>query len=288
MEPCHHGAHGLTEIQPLSEHWPSRLPPALRRLKPGFVIIGAQKAGTTSLYRYLRAHPRMRRPREKEPGYFSMRADRPLAWYARRFPRAPTDRMTCDASASYLRDPRAPARLAEILPEARLVAVLRDPVGRAYSHYQHNVRRGREPRTFRRAVDDEIALGFPRDPMEDVAAGRPVDQRLRFGYLCAGLYAQQLERWHAAVAPERLLVVDSDDLRRRTQETVDAVTDHVGLPRFRAPVLGRHNVGGYPALDDTLRDELAERFAPHDERLSALLGRPFSWMHAARTHASAE
>lgn len=127
---------------------------------PGFVIIGAMKAGTTSLFRWLGEHPETLLPRTKEPDFFGDDQNwmRGLSWYADLFEDAPSPRLGGEASVSYSDPTRsliAASRMASVLPDARLIFVARDPVARLRSHYQHEVLRGRERRAF------TIALGDP-------------------------------------------------------------------------------------------------------------------------------
>ena len=115
------------------------------RALPDFVIIGAQKAGTTSLWRYLVEHPQIVGPTEKEIHFFDARFDRGARWYRARFPLRASlrrgARLTFEASPYYLAHPFVPARVRAMLPDAKLVVLLRDPVERAWSHYRDNVAR---------------------------------------------------------------------------------------------------------------------------------------------------
>ena len=123
---------------------------------PTFVVIGAMRSGSTSLYKHLQAHPDVFMPR-KEIHFFDDRWDRGLAWYRSRFEGYDGQPAVGEATPTYLADPVALDRMAEMIPDARLLAVLRDPVDRAYSHYWMEHARGRDPRTFEQAVADELA-----------------------------------------------------------------------------------------------------------------------------------
>ncbi len=110
---------------------------------PDFMIIGAPKCGTTSLFEYLCGHPNVARPRRKEIHYFDERFERGLAWYRRHFPLVEKPQITGEATTAYLFAKNTPARAAALVPDAKLIAVLRDPVRRVISHYWHNKRRRR-------------------------------------------------------------------------------------------------------------------------------------------------
>src|SRR5947209_8592328 len=121
---------------------------------PNFLILGAQKAGTTALYAYLRWHPEITGPSFKEVSFFDRHYARGERWYRAHFP-ARRRPFVGEASPSYLFHPLVPERVARLLPDARLVAILRNPVDRAFSHYQHEVSLGREPLSFEEAVAHE-------------------------------------------------------------------------------------------------------------------------------------
>src|SRR6266480_7948081 len=124
---------------------------------PDFLILGAQKAGTTALYAYLRQHPEITGPSWKEVSFFDRHYARGEAWYRGNFPNSLRARgkLVGEASPSYLFHPLAPERVAGLVPEAKLIALVRNPVDRAYSHYQHEVALGREPLSFEDAVAAE-------------------------------------------------------------------------------------------------------------------------------------
>ena len=123
---------------------------------PNFVVIGAMRSGSTSLYKYLQAHPDVYMPR-KEIHFFDRKWDRGLSWYLTRFEGHSGQTAVGEATPTYLAEPEALDRMASTIPDARLLAVLRDPVDRAYSHYWMEHARARDPRTFEEAIVDELA-----------------------------------------------------------------------------------------------------------------------------------
>ena len=126
------------------------------RLRPSFLIIGAQKCGTTALLRALRLHPLVLAPVRKEIHYFDHGYDRGPRWYRSHFPaRRGAAYVTGEASPSYLMHPLAPSRAAAFDPDMKLVAILRDPVERALSHHAMTTRKGQETLPFEAAVDAE-------------------------------------------------------------------------------------------------------------------------------------
>jgi hypothetical protein len=257
-----------------------------RRADPAFLVIGAQRGGTTSLHRYLAQHPMVVPPQVKEVQFFSSPAFlRGPRWYRAHFPlRASLERRTggrgatFEASPYYLFHPMAPERIARALPDARFVVLLRDPVERAYSHYRHSVQRGYETLSFEDAIaaeDDRLAGEADRmrtDPTYDS------DPYRAFSYFRRGIYADQIAAWEQHVARERLLVLWSESLYADPAATYARVLAFVGLDPWKPPafdVFERSRPA--PGLAAGTRAELAHRYEPHDERLRARLGQDLPW-----------
>src|SRR5688572_14326389 len=123
---------------------PDHDPQAAGARLPDFLIVGAMRSGTTSLHKYLQAHPDVFVASGKEVHFFDRRYGRGLDWYRSRFAGVTTERVVGEATPAYMYDENAIARIAHDLPDARLIVVLRNPVDRAYSHYWRNRSRGRE------------------------------------------------------------------------------------------------------------------------------------------------
>jgi hypothetical protein len=244
---------------------------------PGFLVIGAQKAGTTALYAYLRWHPGITGPSWKEVSFFDRHWWHGEGWYRGQFPLRARDRLVGEASPSYLFHPLAPERVRALVPGVKLVALLRDPVARAYSHYQHEVALGREPLSFEDALaaeDDRL-----RGEVERLVADPRAFSRAWWDhtYAARGRYAEQLERWLAVFDREQLLVVRTEDLGERPAETYAEILAFLGA----AP----HELDGYPRVFERdyapmrpeTRAALAASFAEPNRRLEALLGRELGW-----------
>ena len=253
---------------------------------PDFLIIGAQKAGTTALYAYLLRHPAIVGPSWKEVSFFDRHFARGAKWYRGQFPNALRLRLVerrtgvapiaGEASPSYLFHPFAPERVAALLPDVRLVALVRDPVDRAFSHYQHEVAFGREPLSFEQALDQEEErmrgeLERMRDPAYFSHAW------WNYTYASRGLYAEQLERWLAVFPREQLLIVPSEDLLERPGETYSRVLEFLGAPPHELASYPRIFSREYSQMEPVTREALRERFAEPNRRLYELLGRDLAW-----------
>lgn len=264
----------------------SRTATARLRMLPRFLLISVERGGSTSLYRYIAAHPCVGDAFRKEVHYFDMNAARGLDWYRAHFPTrawAGWTRlrhgaaMTGEASPYYLYYPHAAERIAGVLPDARLVALVRNPVERAYSHYHLNVRQGKEDLGFEEAIEAEAQrLEGERERLTaDETAWS--DAHYKFGYLERGLYADRIAEWHKHFPPEQLLVVRSEDLYAEPAAVMSRTFEHIGLPAYEPADYKAYNQKPYPGLDPDTRRRLVTYFEPHNQRLEALLGRELGW-----------
>jgi hypothetical protein len=260
---------------------------AAARPLPDFLIVGAQKAGTTALYSYLREHPAIAGPPWKEVSFFDRHFWRGASWYRGHFPnrlylrgvraRAGVEPTVGEASPSYLFHPLAPERAAALIPDARLIALVRNPIDRALSHYHHEVALGREALPF------EQALGHEDERMEGELE-RMRDARYfshawwNFTYLSRGRYAEQLERWLERFPRDRLLVLPSEDLLERPRETYRQVLEFLGAPAHDLGSYPRIFVRDYPGMEPSTRDRLRGYYAEPNRRLYELLGRDLGWI----------
>ena len=271
------------------------------RLLPSFLIIGAQRAGTTTLWTYLRRHPDIVGPRTadasvfwpKELHFFDENYWRGVDWYRAFFPLAARQRalrlvgrdVVCgEGTPYYMFHPAVPERVAATLPDVRLVALLRNPVERAYSHYQLMVKTGRENLTFEEAIaaEPERLAGLEEElakvkPGVDGQGNRRHRHHRHHAYVGRGLYAEQLERWLAHFPREQLLVLRAEDFQARPDEVYERVFSFLGVRPRPVRDYEPRNVASYAPIEPELRARLEERFAQPNARLAGLLGGDFSW-----------
>ncbi len=205
---CSLDAQGLTPPQP--------------RAAIDFVVIGAMRAGTTTLYDILSRHPDIAMSRDKETDYFiaDKNHGRGLEWYNRQFD--PSRPLRGDISPNYSKAmdfPGVPRRLAELCPDARLIYVLRDPVSRAVSQYRHSWN-----------------MGLLRVRPEELNGSREY-----LSLINASSYAAQLDAWRAYFPADRILVIDFDAMLKDPQQHVDKILRHVGAAPMQVPNLPSRN-----------------------------------------------
>ncbi|MDF5754804.1 sulfotransferase domain-containing protein [Spongiactinospora sp. TRM90649] len=261
------------------------------RMLPTFLIIGAQRSGTTSLYRALAGHPLVLKPvLRKGVHYFDVAYEHGLSWYRAHFPLHATAArlhhtygrrpLAFESSPYYLFHPLAGARIAERLPGVKLIVLVRDPVERAHSAHAHEVARGFEPESrFERAVELEgerlagEAERLRADPMASSHAHR------HHAYLSRGRYAEQLARIEPLVGADRLLVVDSHRFFASPAVVYDEILSFLDLPPLTPPCFDRHNARPRAApMPARLRRRLSDEFEACDAQLVRWLGgRTPSW-----------
>jgi hypothetical protein len=298
-------------------------------MMPTFLLIGAMKAGTTILYQALAQHPEVYMSPVKEPNFFAFAEDPPSfnapldrqdgginektisdpEQYEALFDGAEPDQARGEASHTTLYWPQAPANVQRFAPEAQLVAILRNPVERAYSEYLHFVRDGKEPLdSFEAALDAE-----PERIEANWAFGRYVDR---------GRYHEQLLRFYDRFEASQIRVFLFDDFREDPQSVVEDFFSFIDVdPGFSPDLSRRVNKSGVPrsrivqetfsrlqalkdrirpvipqpvidyalslrnanlekpTLSPAVRERLVDTFRPEVERLEGLLDRDLShWL----------
>jgi sulfotransferase family protein len=257
-----------------------RLTSPLRGL-PSALIIGAQRSGTTSLFNYLVRHPDVLPPLGKEVHYFDLHYARGLEWYRGCFPYRHQLRgrsITLDASPYYLAHPQAPERAARLFPDVKLIALLRNPVDRALSHYQHEVRHGWEALSFAEAIEQEPErLAGEEERLRSEPEYYSFNHH-RFSYTRRGLYLEQLRQWMEHFPRSQLLVLQSEWLFRDPAAATGAVHDFLGLPPYRLERYTPFYEGKYDReMPAELRNQLAAYFEPYNAELFRWLGKEFDW-----------
>jgi sulfotransferase family protein len=284
-------ANGATKLARRAARWSAQAyarPTAGLRLLPDYLIIGAQRAGTTSLHRYLVQHPGVRTMlRTKGVHFFDTNYGRGMDWYASRFPtklyawyvanRHGIELVTGEASPYYLFHPHVPYRVAEHLPKAKMIVLLRDPVQRAYSGYQHEVGRGFETLSFEEAIEAEpqrLAGEVERmraEPLYNSFAHQ------HHSYLARGRYHEQLATWRSLFPDEQLLVLSSERFFAEPDRAFRRVLDFLELPAFTPAAYETHNARDYRQMGEPVRARLVEHYREPNQRLYQTLGEDFGW-----------
>jgi hypothetical protein len=182
---------------------------------PDCLICGAQKGGTRALISYLSQHPKIF-TYPHELNFFSMQYNKGINWYSKKFRKAKPNQLIIEKSPQYMYFYEAPRRIKEKLPDVKLIFILRDPVKRAYSHYWMNVLKGKEKKDFSEVIRYSI-----RQPEPCI-----------HNYISRGFYDEQLERYKKLFDKSQMLILQSYDLRHKTQETLNIVCDFLETEHF--------------------------------------------------------
>lgn len=266
-----------------------RIDPSPRSL-PNFFVVGTQRGGTTSLFIYLLAHEHVHGPRRaKGVHYFDVHYDKPLSWYRSNFPRLSTlDEHWSGAAITpavgegapyYLFNPFIPSRIHSAVPDARIIAVLREPLDRAISHHNHEVKRGFETLSMCEAFDAEperLAGEVEKMAADPTYVSAP---HIHHAYLGRGQYAEQLERYFDLFGREQVLVLDSADLKAAPEATVRRATEFLGLPPMSDVDHLLYNQRVHDPVSADIRAKFGPVFDASNERLRTLLAPgTLSWL----------
>lgn len=226
---------------------------------PTFLILGAQRCGTTSLRVYLSSHPDVFMP-DTETAYFSRHHNKGLGWYSSHF--KTKTKLVGEKCAGYLSDPKAPKRISNHLPNPRFIVLLRNPVDRAWSHYLWAKSMHEEAYSFKVAI---LRGSYTQKYGE------------HSGYLSRGLYADQLERWFSVFPKDCFLIIKSEAMFASPTTTYEEVLSFLEL-RGHGIDEGQH--GTVPikgTIDPIMRRWLQDYYRPHNKHLEQLLDRSFGW-----------
>lgn len=253
-------------------------------MRPDFIIIGAQKSGTTSLYTYLSKHPAIVPPTTKEIQYFNGGLNpaknhykKGVPWYQAHFPCRFLNRnkLTFEASPVYLFHPEVPKRIYQFNPNIRLVALLRDPVERAISQYFMNLRKGFDNRQLMQALEEEDKL------MEEHFKYRTFNKRdfTLYSYKYRGRYADQIRNYLQYFTLDQIHVLNSEELFTKPIKSIKEIFEFLGLKtNINLKDVYPTNIGyNKETVDPKVYNYLKRYFEPLNEDLYKLIGKRFNW-----------
>jgi hypothetical protein len=270
-----------------------KLTAGLRR-GPDFVIIGAKRGGSTSLYNYVLEHPDIvplfpSRQHIKGAHYYDTRYARGLTWYRSHFPielpgRRPARPSICgEGSPYYLFHPLAAERLARDFPDVRIIVSLRDPAERAYSHFKERTHHGGETLSF------EDALAAEEDRLRGEAERIVAEpgylslEHENHSYLAQGRYLDMLPRWFSLFPREQFHIAVSEEFYADPDGHVNEVWKFLGLPPHRLQSRVRHNYLPSADMAPETRLRLQNSLVEHNQGLADLLGRSLPWPTSAES-----
>ena len=262
-----------------------RLATSKFRASPDFIIIGAQKSGTSSLFHFLSQHPQILPSHNKEVHFFDGGLEpginnylKGLAWYRAHFPIQWTRRkkyISGEASPLYIFNPLVPRRLYKTLPNIKLIAILRNPSDRAVSHYFHEKRKGRETLSLMEALESE------EERIDQFVKKRDYKNFnfIHFSYKKRGIYKEQLERYFSLFDRENILILNSEEFFENPRKVLSEIFNFLGV-NIDAEIrdLSSKNVTiNREKVEDCVYEYLNKYFSMHNEELFEFLNRRFDW-----------
>ncbi|MDZ7790913.1 MAG: sulfotransferase domain-containing protein [Xanthomonadales bacterium] len=256
---------------------------------PDFLIIGAMKCGTTTLFKMLEQHPGFLPPVTKEIHYFDspLNNARGQAWYRAHYPserdmQAAEKRLghaplTGEATPA-MSAPMYARNAAELVPDARIIVSLRNPVDRAWSHYQHYQRHPKpDPLDFQSALERELSWLAEGNTITEDNFLRLSPTAHRLGYVLRGRYVEQLEKWFEYFPKNQFLILNFERWVQDPASAARRVAEHVGLPAAKLNAT-RSNQGGYQkSMPQACRDLLTEYYRPWNRRLFDMIEEEWDW-----------
>jgi len=218
------------------------------RVLPDFIIVGAMKSGTTSLFHYLAAHPQVVAPQHKEIHFFDNQYEKGENWYRRHFPLRVTMRLkenaiTGESSPYYMLHPLAAKRIREVVPEIRLIFLLRDPVERAISHYFFMRRFGEEDRSFEEAVRESHSRVKEEEAKVRKGEVNKSWTHQMYSYISKGRYNEQIKRYEKEFGIGNIKLVKSRRLFNNTEEVYREVCSFLGIRKKLNTNIEKKNKG---------------------------------------------
>ncbi|MDY6938047.1 MAG: tetratricopeptide repeat protein [Cyanobacteriota bacterium] len=252
---------------------------------PDFLVLGVMKGGTSSLYDYIIKHPNVLPCLLKEVHFFSKKFELGFDWYRSHFP--PQIRgdnfLVGEASPSYINKDIAP-RIRSLLPNVKLIILLREPVKRTISHYNHNKRLGFETRTFEDAIRPELELleNFSRLPFEEaypqfLSIRKNWNWHKHPGYVFISLYVYLIQEWMSLFPKQQVLSIKSEELYEQTGKVMERVFEFLGLPDHQHSEYQNTYPGSGSKVKSEQEEILSSFFEKPSQELKIRMGNCFSW-----------
>lgn len=257
------------------------------RVLPDFIIIGGQKCASTSLYDYIVQHPSIIAAKHKEIHYFDKFFEFGDNWYRSNFPllyekskimKSTGYFLTGEASPDYIIHPLAPKRMHELLPNVKIIIILRDPIYRAFSHYNMIKNVNREDLSFENAINSEKQR-IDNEEEKIIKNEKYDDYVLRtYSYVYRGMYLQQIKKWQKYFHNEQFHILSMEDLQKNPQKSLNNIFKFLNLPNYTINNFPKKNIGKYrEQINNETYKKLKQLYKPYNRDLFDYLGKKFDW-----------
>ena len=256
------------------------------RVLPDFIIIGVGRGGTTSCFHYLSQHPSIIGSAYDEIGFFDENYHLGINWYRSMFPTKFLKKkivnkygkcLTYDVTPSYIRKPWVARRIKELFPEIKLIVILRNPIDRAYSHYHLSLRSGSEKSSFEEITEEDMKIFQKFENTNSMIDDEYFRNYIAKTHLGRGFYAQQLKIWFELFDRKQILILSSEELSTKTNETMNKIFQFLDLPKYEIPDIVKQNTGDYSKMKTDTRKKLILFYSKYNQDLFKLLNQKFDW-----------
>ena len=253
------------------------------RVLPSFIIVGAVRCGTTSLYYNICEHSSVLPASYDEIGFFDSNYELGINWYKSMFPTKFKIKkiesktgicITGEDTPFYFWDKKSIERIKKDIPKIKLIILLRNPIDRAYSNYHLGVRLGSESLSFEDSIKKEIELLEKNNDFESDGIEKFLRPR---SYIAKGLYYQQIKNWFDVFSKDQILILNTENLSVNPHQTLKQIFNFLNLPNEKIQNIQNRKVGNYQKMNENTREYLKKLFQPHNEKLFKILGREFEW-----------
>ena len=253
---------------------------------PDFIVVGAQKAGTSALFNYLVQHSSIIEPAKKEVHYFDLYYNKGINWYKHFFPSKTYKKfvkfktgnaITGEATPIYSYLPRCLDRIKKDLPNVKIIFVMRNPIDRAFSHYHMNLRKKRESLSFEEAIEKEKErLKYEKQNVNKIPS-EELYEHYNHSYLERGEYFTQIKKIETLFPKKQILILDSEELKKDTNNQMQYVFKFLGVNSKKDLINPTINPSRYGKMEKSTREKLNRYFEPFNKKLYNHLKKDFGW-----------
>ena len=254
------------------------------RVLPDFLVIGAKRCGTTSLFYHLPEHPCISKSPHDNMGFFNDNFHLGVNWYKSFFPTIFTRNkiksefgnfLAFDVTTTYMEEESTANNVYQIKPNMKIIVILRNPVDRAYSQYHLNLREKAEKRSFEDAMEENMnELNKESYERYEIKPKFSVEEN---NYLKKGLYAQQLRHWLNIFPMESMLILSTEEFESNQQVIYNKIFEFLNISQFEVKNTEKMEKGSYPQMKSETRSLLLDYFRSYNKELFRLIDKKFDW-----------
>lgn len=249
------------------------------RVRPSFLVIGAQKSGTTALYDYLCLHPQITAAYQKETKYFDLYPNKSKEWYYGFFPKQKDGIISGEATPDYFFDSAVPERIHNLFPDIKLILILRDPVERAISHFNYNKDRGIEHLSLSEAIkEEEIRIDKNGHLPVELDSGFTSSYKREYSYIQRGKYINQLNQWLKYFNQNQFFICSTESLKSNPDILLKKIFAFLDIKNHSIETTLKSNVSKSSfSLSEEDSNQIKEIFKPFNEQLFKQIDERFNW-----------